>query len=37
MISKIELIKKNWDGENRWRRVELNEMANEYSLNIDKE
>lgn len=37
MISKIKLIERNWDGENRWRRAELNDMTEKYSLIVNKD
>lgn len=32
--SKTEFIAKNWSGENRWRRAELENFANELKLNL---
>jgi hypothetical protein len=35
--SKTEFIAKNWEGENRWRRSELENFANELNLDLYKE
>ena len=33
IVSKSEFIRKNWEGEDRWRRIELNEFT--YKLRLD--
>ena len=33
-LSKQDFIKRNWDGENRWRRAELNDLARSMDLEL---
>ena len=34
-MNKTEFIKRNWDGKNRWRRTELNEIATKLNMTLD--
>lgn len=35
-MNKTEFIKRNWDGKNRWRRTELNEIATNLNMTLDQ-
>lgn len=35
MLNKTEFTLRNWDGENRWRRIELNNIARELNMTLD--
>jgi SNF2 family DNA or RNA helicase len=34
-LNKTEFIKRHWDGDNRWRRTELNEIATNLNMTLD--